>query len=416
MKNAMKKLLSLMLVAVLLVCAVPFKASASEVEAINVPVKVYNTDGKLLNGNKTLAVTEEGIALNEGTAKLVINSWVNREYDHWESSTSSELKDGYVLTYEEAASVTLFVYVKETVPPTTTEPTTAPTTEPTTAPTTPATTEPTTAPTTPAATEPTTAPTTPPATEPADDNADLIIGNGDKKILLTLDMNYEGGKDRFVRVTDPNTKMGTIMEAIQKKNLIPTRTDYTFAGWYWDDDFDYKVKDNEYLADSNTTAVRIYARWTRNSSANNVYLKIYLNGTTSSPAKIVDISSYGDADGAIDIYEARKVVGNYYTAKDSAGLSYDGLFTDETWKRGAYNDSDEVNSVSVNADDDTFIYIMVYNAKTASSSSSSNSGSTNKPDTSNPKTGDSVYMVVTVMGLSAAAMAAAYYVSKKRAF
>ena len=416
MKNAMKKLLSLMLVAVLLVCAVPFKASASEVEAINVPVKVYNTDGKLLNGNKTLAVTEEGIALNEGTAKLVINSWVNREYHHWESSTAGELEDGYVLTYEEAASVTLFVYVKETVPPTTTEPTTAPTTEPTTAPTTPATTEPTTAPTTPAATEPTTAPTTPPATKPADDNADLIIGNGDKKILLTLDMNYEGGKDRFVRVTDPNTKMGTIMEAIQKKNLIPTRTDYTFAGWYWDDDFDYKVKDNEYLADSNTTAVRIYARWTRNSSANNVYLKIYLNGTTSSPAKIVDISSYGDADGAIDIYEARKVVGNYYTAKDSAGLSYDGLFTDETWKRGAYNDSDEVNSVPVNADDDTFIYIMVYNAKTASSSSSSNSGSTNKPDTSNPKTGDSVYMVVTVMGLSAAAMAAAYYVSKKRAF
>ena len=59
---------------------------------------------------------------------------------------------------------------------------------------------------------------------------------------------------------------------------------------------------------------------------------------------------------------------------------------------------------------------MVYNAKTASSSSSSNSGSTNKPDTSNPKTGDAVYMVVTVMGLSAAAMAAAYYVSKKRAF
>ena len=406
MKNAMKKLLSLMLVAVLLVSAVPFKASASEAEEINVPVKVYNTDGKLLNGKKTLTVTEEGIALNEGAAKLVINNWTNREYDHWESSTAGELEDGYVLTYEEAASVTLFVYVKETVPPTTTEPTTAPTTEPTTAPTT----EPTTAPTT----EPTTAPTTPPATKPADDDADLVIGNGDKKILLTLDMCYEGSKDRFIRATDPNTKMGVIMEAILKNNMIPNRDGYTFAGWYWDYNYKYSVNDNDVLAEDGITSLRIFAKWTRKSSANNVYLKIYLNGATNSPAKIVDISTYGDTDSSIDIYEARKVVGNYYTAKDSAGLSYDGLFTDETWKRGAYNDSDEVNSVPVNPDGDTFIYIMVYNAKTASSSGSS-SGSSNA-DTTNPKTGDSVYMVMTVMGLSAAALAAVYYVSKKRAF
>ncbi|MGN0977021.1 MAG: hypothetical protein ACI4PH_03115 [Faecousia sp.] len=243
-----------------------------------------------------------------------------------------------------------------------------------------------------------------------DDSVDIVVGNGDKRILVTLDWNVTGMKDNYVRVTDPATKMGTVKEAIQKSGLIPKRANYTFAGWYWDDDYDYPVKDNEYVTSGDVTNLRIYAKWTRDASANNVFLKIYLNGKTSSTAKIVDISSYGDADGTIDIYEAKRAAGSYYSS-----TGYDGLFTDTTWKGGAYNNSDQTDSVAVNANGDTFIYIMLWGAK-ATSTSSSSSSSSGTADSSNYKTGDTVYTVMTVMGLSVAALAAVCYVSKKRAF
>ena len=118
----------------------------------------------------------------------------------------------------------------------------------------------------------------------------------------------------------------------------------------------------------------------------------------------------------IDIYEARRVVGNYYSAKDSAGLSYDGLFTDTTWNRGAYDNSDESNSVNVNDDDDTYVYIMVYNAKTTTSSSTTTTTTTGgTADTSNPKTGDQIFMAVTMMAVSASALALFFFLNKKRA-
>ena len=54
---------------------------------------------------------------------------------------------------------------------------------------------------------------------------------------------------------------------------------------------------------------------------------------------------------------------------------------------------------------------MVYNAKAASSSSSSSSSNA---DTSNPKTGDSTYIPMTILGLSAASLMAVYFFTKKR--
>lgn len=54
MKNTMKKLLSLVLVAMLLVCAVPFQAAATEADAKTVKVNVYVDD--VLTADKTLTV------------------------------------------------------------------------------------------------------------------------------------------------------------------------------------------------------------------------------------------------------------------------------------------------------------------------------------------------------------------------
>ena len=398
MKTVMKKLLSLMLVAVLLVSAVPFQASATETETTAATTEV--AEAAATTEVAEAAATTYTVLVNvklsdaEGIAETIkIENILAGQVLFLDRIT---YRDGYefagiegkdstspAFTVSNDAEVTVLL---EKIPEETTAPTTAATEAPTTA-----------------ATE---APTT---TAPAKDE-DVVVGTN--YITLVLDLNYEDSVDKYIKTLDPDDKMGVILESVTD----PTREGYSFAGWYWDDDYDYKVKDNEYIGGKAGDYIRIYAKWNRKSSANNVFLKIYLNGKTSSAAKIVDISSYGDADGMIDIYEARRVVGNYYSAKDSAGLSYDGLFTDTTWNRGAYDNSDESNSVNVNDDDDTYVYIMVYNAKTTTSSSTTTTTTTGgTADTSNPKTGDQIFMAVTMMAVSASALALFFFLNKKRA-
>ena len=385
MKTVMKKLLSLVLVAMMLVSAVPFQAFATETEATDVAAAAETTATYTilvhvkLDGSSEVAETIKIENVLAGQT-LFLDRIAYRDGYEFAGVEGGSASPAYTVSND--AEVTVLMEKKA-------EETTVPTTE---------------------ATEP--AETTAPATEPKDD--DIIISNEENYITLVLDLNYEGSTDKYVKVVDPDTRMGIILEEISD----PTRENYVFAGWYWDDDYDYKVKDNEYLTDSNTKVVRIYAKWTRKSSANNVLLSIYLNGKTSSAAKIVDISGYGEADGMIDISEVRTVVQKYFTAKDSEGINYDGLFTYDTWNRGAYDDSDEANYVTVNANDDTYVYVMIYNAKTGSSSSS-NSGTSSSnsgtADSTNPKTGDQIFMAVTVMAVSASALALVYFFNKKRA-
>lgn len=396
MKTVMKKLLSLMLVAVLLVSAVPFQASATETETTAATTEVAEAAATTYTVLVNVKLSDaEGIAetikienILAGQVLFLDRITYREGYEFAGILGMSSTSPAYTVSHDMELTVLL-----EKTPEETTAPTTAATEAPTTA-----------------ATEaPTTAATEAPTTAPAQDD-DVVVGTN--YITLVLDLNYEDSVDKYIKTLDPDDKMGVILESVTD----PTREGYSFAGWYWDDDYDYKVKDNEYIGGKAGDYIRIYAKWTRKSSANNVFLKIYLNGKTSSAAKIVDISSYGDADGMIDIYEARRVVGNYYTAKDSAGLSYDGLFTDATWNRGAYNNSDESNSVNVNADDDTYVYIMVYNAKTTTSSSTTTTTTTGgTADTTNPKTGDQIFMAVTMMSVSATALALFFFLNKKRA-
>ena len=68
MKNTMKKLLSLVLVAMLLVCAVPFQAAAAGTETVKVPVKVY-IDGTLSTATKEISLNPgDTVTLNEKVA------------------------------------------------------------------------------------------------------------------------------------------------------------------------------------------------------------------------------------------------------------------------------------------------------------------------------------------------------------
>ena len=137
-----------------------------------------------------------------------------------------------------------------------------------------------------------------------------------------------------------------------------------------------------------------------------VLLKIYVNGNTKSAAKVVDMASYAK-DNKITLTEAEKVVRKYYEEKDSDDdMDVDGLFTAESWNHGKYNMRQAKKSVEVSKNGDTIIYVMVRDAQKISSSTST-------ADTSNPKTGDNIMMVVSVMVMSGAALA--YVFSKKRA-
>lgn len=236
---------------------------------------------------------------------------------------------------------------------------------------------------------------------------DLTVGYGDDHILLTLDMNYEGGVDKYVLIRNRNLEYGEVLREIKQAGLIPERTNYNFDGWYWNAECNSSSKvvntEHVYGTDHNIT---FYAKWTRKSTAKNVLLKVYINGKTTSDNAIIDISSYADDDGKIGIGEVKSVLSGKYSYS-----GYDGLYTATTWKDFKKDGTDGANFIEVDLTEDTYLYIMLYNAERKSTSTTT---STSKADSSNPKTGDQIYVAVTILAVSAAALAAVYYVSKKR--
>ena len=197
------------------------------------------------------------------------------------------------------------------------------------------------------------------------------------------------------RVID-GAKMSRVLKYVEE----PTRRGYSFAGWYWD----AKCKDDVDGDEKVTRDCTIYAKWTRRNSDKEVLLKIYLNENTKAAAKVVDMDAY-DNDGKITLTEVEKVVRKYYEEKyRDDDMDIDGLFTAKTWNHGDYSMRNAKKAIEVNDHDDTVIYVMVRDAQKISSGTA---------DTSNPKTGDNIMMVVSVMIMSGAALA--YVFSKKRA-
>ena len=109
--------------------------------------------------------------------------------------------------------------------------------------------------------------------------------------------------------------------------------------------------------------------------------------------------------------EVKDVVKTYYTAKTSDGIEYDGFYYSTSTTKNDYINDKKVPGPINNLDElrkEGYVHLNIWidNAKAKTDSSSTSS---------NPKTGDTIYMAVTVMGLSAASLAAVYYISKKRA-
>lgn len=147
-------------------------------------------------------------------------------------------------------------------------------------------------------------------------------------------------------------------------------------------------------------------------NSNKVYLHIFLNNKVDEPAKNIDITNGIALDGKVTLAEVKTVVKNYYTSKTSDGIGYDGLyFATGDWV-GNFVKDDKVDTIDniaeLKKDGYVHINIMITNATAKSTSTST-------ADTSNPKTGDAFTTTMTVMTVSAGALVLVYLFNKKRA-
>jgi len=223
-----------------------------------------------------------------------------------------------------------------------------------------------------------------------------VVGKG---YDIKVNLNYNHKMGETLKNVAKGTTMGDALEYIN----TPYRHGYKFLGWYWDPNCKNDVERRDVVLKDCT----IYAKWER--AASEVMLKIYTNGNTDSPAKIIDLYEHSH-DDYISLWEVKDIVKRYYTAKDSDGLSFYGLFDYDGWKSFIHNRHHKgVKDIPVNENDDTVVYVMVHNAKVFASSSSGTA------DSSNPKTGDMIFTSVTVLGASASCLAVLFYLNKKRA-
>ena len=141
-----------------------------------------------------------------------------------------------------------------------------------------------------------------------------------------------------------------------------------------------------------------------------VYLHVYLNNNIGEPDRNINITNTLATDGVVSMSEVKNLIPTYYSAKNSDGIGYDGLYLAKgNWVKDYVTDSnkvDKLKDVDVRTGEEyVHINVMITNAKAKSSSTA---------DSSNPKTGDAIFMTITVMGLSAAALTGMYFYDKKR--
>lgn len=226
---------------------------------------------------------------------------------------------------------------------------------------------------------------------------------------------YGYNDEKLMTVTVVKGKRVSHDDVVVAMNRLPNGSD-AFTGWKANDKGD--LLSNTEVSDKTIQEnIGFYAQ--KKSSGNKpgtqVLLNIYTNGKLDLPAKTVTLTGKTIlSDGYLNLDEVETVVDDYYkNTKENKGFELDGLYvtkgnsvvnwaTDSnkktTWKISDVVDMFDSETIAFN------VYAPHVTARTSSNA-----------DSSNPKTGDDIYMTVTVMGLSAAALCAVYFVSKKRA-
>ncbi|MDD5863060.1 MAG: hypothetical protein PUD80_00265 [Firmicutes bacterium] len=464
MKNTMKKLLSLVLVAMLLVSAIPFQASAAStggsVSTVQVPVQVkISVNGgayENVGGLKYLEVSVFEQKFGETEAMNLLENKTNRTFVKWGSSSSGDLGSEITLTNDSWLATelpkgyTVYAYFNETRNTSTAK------------------------------------------------NVTVHVYYSDNKLkedkTITVDvggitLSLERGKqiagadvekwsstasnnvtnssytvnncpDELYlylkaastdnagsgsgstatthRVTfwDGNQAVKTIRVAAgatmdkaefdDAQNEVGAKTGYTFKGWKINNTGDpYTNAQASNIAIN--SAVDFYASFEKNSttggSSNDgstssdsnkfpykVYLHIFKDNKIDEPAKTINITDGIALDGKVTLDEVKTVVKNNYTAKTSDGIKYDGMYLAEgNWVGNFVNDTQKYDTIQdtneMRKTREVHINVMITNA---------NAKNAEKADTTNPKTGDTILVPVIFMLVSGSAIAAAYIYSKKR--
>lgn len=144
-----------------------------------------------------------------------------------------------------------------------------------------------------------------------------------------------------------------------------------------------------------------------------IYLNIYTNNKVDAPAKTIKINDTIALDHKVTLAEALTIVDDYYYATNSTkGIQLDGLYKGMgNWALQFVTDSGKADAFtnldSAREENYVFINVMATNVTARGTATA---------DTSNPKTGDAIFAPIMVLGLSASALAVMFYLNKKRAF
>lgn len=230
---------------------------------------------------------------------------------------------------------------------------------------------------------------------------DPIRTPGNRK-LVTLKIVDNDGTSHYQTVeTLAGTKILDVLSYAEEHDYFdkPTRKGYRLAGY----SFDMNCSNDVNRDDVINADMTIYCEWEKTYVANkyDVTLRVYTNGDTQYVDKVLDLEDYAD-DGKITRAEVESLLNKKYTAKSGYSLAYYGLFTAETWDDGDYDTDDAVSSIKVNEYGKTVIYVMVKNVKKAVA------------DSSNPKTGDNIMIAATTLALSAAALVSVMELKKRK--
>lgn len=201
------------------------------------------------------------------------------------------------------------------------------------------------------------------------------------------------------------------------QNKADNKTGYSFKGWKIDNKGDlYTSAQVANIAIKSN--VEFYAQLEKDSSGTNnkfpykVYLHIFKDNKIDDPAKTINITEGIALDGKVTLDEVKTVVKNYYTAKTSDGIKYDGMYLAKgNWVGNFVNDTQKYTTIEdtneMRKESEVHINVMITNANAKSST-------TEKADTTNPKTGDMILIPVIFMLVSGAAIAGVYFYNKKR--
>ena len=228
----------------------------------------------------------------------------------------------------------------------------------------------------------------------------------------------ENGSGSFKPANNSSSKVGDILT---NKWNSKWKNSYKFENAYVSGVG--SLGENDYVRAGETVTIRVSAKNSSGGSTGgdgghnkfpyDVYLHVYLNNNLDAAHKTFDITDGIAADGVVDKNDIwNNLLKNYYSAKDSKGVTIELYKASGNWVKdfAADNQTDRIDNI-LDLRDDGYVHINVVlnNAKSKTSSS-------NNADPNNPKTGDSIGTVISVMGLSATALATMFFFNKKRIF